>query len=1124
MVGSTSAFAADAPAAAPALTPVQARPADSLVDSYGVVTHLTYDSYRDLPQVTEKLTELGVRHLRTRLYANNKYEYEAMRSLAALGMRFNVVMGTPIAEKQTPEILVNTLVKEMPSGVVESVEGANEWNLKDRPNWVSELRAHQKRLYTAVKSNPVTRDLPVLAPALGMRKGYTELGDLSAYSDFGNNHLYPGGQQPSARIDETTAAERAVVGDKPIYYTEAGYHNALNTSGTHFPTTEAAAGTYAPQLLLEHFIRGTVRVYNYELLDEGSDPGKSDQEDNFGLVRHDFTPKPAFTAMKNLLALAADPGPAFTPGSLAYRVDGAPSDLRQVLLQKRDGRFLLLLWREASVYDRVAKKPLTVTPAKLSVELASPATVSQYRPSVAAAAATTTAGTTIPVSLAGELTALDIAPAAVPGTPGDVQAVGGHQSATVSWAPPASTGSTPLTGFHVTATPGGATVTVPATSTSATVPGLATGTTYTFSVAAVNEAGASAPATTEPVTLLAAVPSAPTDVQAAAGDGSALVSWSPSATDGGSPITGYRVTSTPGGAVVDAAADATSVRVPGLTNGTSYTFSVQALNAAGSSSASTSSSVVPVTVPGAPTSATALPADRSATVSWAAPTSTGGSPITGYSVTSQPGGLTATAAADATSVTVPGLTNGVSYTFSVVARNAVGTSTGATTAAVAPRTVPDAPTAVSAARGNGSAVVSWGAPASDGGTPVTRYVVTSSPGGASVSVSAEARTATVTGLTNGTTYTFTVTAVNAAGTSAAATSGAVAPATVPAPPAQPTAVAGDGSAVVSWKAPSSTGGSAITGYTVTSVPGGASATVPAGVTSVTLTGLTNGTSYAFQVVATNAVGASTAATSAAVVPAGPPSAPTSVKAVAGTSSATVSWKLPLSTGGARMTGYTVVAQPGGATVSVDAAKRKAVVPKLAAGKSYRFTVFATNAAGTSPAATTTAVKPLARAGSITPAGVDGWTALTSPVVGPVWSSKQRGDVSTIRFTGSAVTWKTVAGPAQGMAQVAVDGRVVAVVDLYAPKAKAVAKKYTRLGRGQHQLTVTVLGQKNARATTKAVAIAGFKVGSRTFSADRATYATQETLAALGYQGSSTGRTSGIVIPSALRRLGGGVLR
>ncbi len=183
-----------------------------------------------------------------------------------------------------------------------------------------------------------------------------------------------------------------------------------------------------------------------------------------------------------------------------------------------------------------------------------------------------------------------------------------------------------------------------------------------------------------------------------------------------------------------------------------------------------STSVTLVTVPGPPSGVSAISGDRQAVVSWTAPTSDGGSPITGYTVTSDPGGVTATT--NGTSVTVTGLSNGTAYIFTTTATNSIGTSpSSAPSSVVMPVGPPDAPTelvtslmiaTVSATPGDILVVVSWTAPASDGGSPITEYTVTSDPDG--VTATTTGTSVTVTGLTQNAVYTFTVTATNAAGT------------------------------------------------------------------------------------------------------------------------------------------------------------------------------------------------------------------------------------------------------------------------------------------------------------------------------------------------------------------------
>jgi hypothetical protein len=138
--------------------------------------------------------------------------------------------------------------------------------------------------------------------------------------------------------------------------------------------------------------------------------------------------------------------------------------------------------------------------------------------------------------------------------------------------------------------------------------------------------------------------------------------------------------------------------------------------------------------------------------------------------------------------------------------------------------VPGAPTGVSATPGNGSAQVSFGAPASDGGSAIIGYTATSSPGGHTGS--GPSSPVTVNGLTNGTPYTFTVHATNAVGNSAeSAPSSAVTPSAVPGAPRNVVAAAGDTEATVTFDPPTSDGGATIDHYTITASPGGATAVV-----------------------------------------------------------------------------------------------------------------------------------------------------------------------------------------------------------------------------------------------------------------------------------------------------------
>jgi hypothetical protein len=202
-----------------------------------------------------------------------------------------------------------------------------------------------------------------------------------------------------------------------------------------------------------------------------------------------------------------------------------------------------------------------------------------------------------------------------------------------------------------------------------------------------------------------APPSAPLNVTASPGDGSVTLNWlAPgnhqpvtsytvhnSLASNGAPVPDTTITARPGSTIVPTAATVT-----GLVNGVTYQFEVQASNTQGSSPFSApSNSVTPQapTVPGAPTNVSATPGDTSASVSWTAPASNGGSPITSYTVTAfaggAPTGITVTTGSGTTGV-VFGLTDGVPYTFSVHATNAIGNGPeSAQSAAVTPAGGPD---------------------------------------------------------------------------------------------------------------------------------------------------------------------------------------------------------------------------------------------------------------------------------------------------------------------------------------------------------------------------------------------------------------------------------------------------
>jgi hypothetical protein len=183
-----------------------------------------------------------------------------------------------------------------------------------------------------------------------------------------------------------------------------------------------------------------------------------------------------------------------------------------------------------------------------------------------------------------------------------------------------------------------------------------------------------------------------------------------------------------------------------------------------------------------PTGVTALPLSAAAKVSWKAPTNTNGSAVTGYVVTPYLAGVakaSTTFGSGVLSGTVSGLTNGKSYTFRVAAKNARGTGDGSAASAAIIVGTRNAPAITSLTAGAQQVTVHWNAPAANGTSAVTGYVVTPFKAGvaqSSQSFASTARSGVMTGLTSGVAYTFKIAAQNSSGTGpSSAASAAVTP-------------------------------------------------------------------------------------------------------------------------------------------------------------------------------------------------------------------------------------------------------------------------------------------------------------------------------------------------------------
>ncbi len=262
----------------------------------------------------------------------------------------------------------------------------------------------------------------------------------------------------------------------------------------------------------------------------------------------------------------------------------------------------------------------------------------------------------------------------------------------------------------------------------------------------------------------------------------------------------------------------------------------------------------------------------------------------------------------------------------------------------APRlSIPDPVTNVVAVANDTTATVTFTPPNDDGGRAITSYSVRSVPAGGRATGSGSPMT--ISGLAQGKAYRFIAVATNEVGDSwSSAPSNEILMPSAPDVPVGAGAQPAPGVGRVSFAPPTNDGGRPITSYQVTVFPGGR--TVIGTGSPIDVTGLTLGERYSFTVAAINAVGTGRAsARTASVKIVDLPGAPTGVSAVAGEGQATVSFVPPAYDGLSPITGYRIVALPGGKTIV--ASQSSAVVTGLQRDTTYTFRVSAVNVVGDS---------------------------------------------------------------------------------------------------------------------------------------------------------------------------------
>jgi hypothetical protein len=394
---------------------------DELCDSYAIniKSFFATSVYRHADAVFDLITELGVRTVRERVATGSSAGAQQQRAmqvrLANAGVRWHATIATladwPRAEQATDaalKVLTQFYGREIGDlgSLLHSFGGCNEIdgpvvNGSVDPRWAAHGRLMQRTLWERVRADRAFDGVPVVGPST--RTDVTPerarlLGDLSAWSDWGNAHMYNRGVSPTKNIDRHLQTLRPCFPRVDRwFFTETGY-NTSTADDRGATVSEEAAATYAVRGICDFFKRGSI-YGRFELLD-GPDSinaqsqktidATSDFKSHFGLVAVPDSPsddgpenwrrKPEFFATQRFLRLMDDRGPR--PPTQPLEAD-VVSDLplQSLVAQKRDGRHYLLLWRDLDLAPQHGQADGVGPPAgSVAIHLRTPRPAAVYVP------------------------------------------------------------------------------------------------------------------------------------------------------------------------------------------------------------------------------------------------------------------------------------------------------------------------------------------------------------------------------------------------------------------------------------------------------------------------------------------------------------------------------------------------------------------------------------------------------------------------------------------------------------------------------------------------------------------------------------------------------------------------
>jgi hypothetical protein len=474
---------------------VNAKTSDSFVDSIGVNTHwaqaFSWKAFAG--EWTAGLAELGIRHMRTTAITggqiaggesqrisdpNARTRIRNACAAVAGGAKMNIIVGQYWGNGPAPGHNLNTFpiseeldaINTLGLDVVESISGPNEWDNNHEGispksahttdlRWADHLATYTQNLRSAIVGRGWTQE--ILSADVLRDDSHAALAarGIAAHYDTQNIHIYPVGnnrypEDPATAINSWTSASHLNrinaqtnngYNTKPRVITEHGWI-AQQTWNGDGQSNENSKAKYLIRGSLYYFSQGFKRSYIYCLGEQAS------TERNIALMSTDWsgsTPvtikTKAFHTVRDTLALLRDQGNTanFTPSSLTYTLGSSPN-VNSLVLQKRDGRFYLVLWRGMNSYDYATNTEVAVAPVNTTLTFpSSMPLVRQFRPYSNGQSVVTQASnvTSVSVSIPDHPLIIEITPPQIIAD-GTYKVISRHSSKAVSIAGPYMTNGT----------------------------------------------------------------------------------------------------------------------------------------------------------------------------------------------------------------------------------------------------------------------------------------------------------------------------------------------------------------------------------------------------------------------------------------------------------------------------------------------------------------------------------------------------------------------------------------------------------------------------------------------------------------------------------------------------------